>query len=73
VGALSANGNGARPMTIPEVAKEAGVSKAAAYRWIADGKLPSYRFPGGKKSDILRVARKDFEAFLKGCYVRGPL
>jgi excisionase family DNA binding protein len=70
---MTTNGNGARPMTIPEVAREAGVSKAAAYRWIAGGKLPAYRFPGGKKSEILRVARKDFEAFLKTFYIRAPL
>jgi excisionase family DNA binding protein len=65
----------ARTMTIPEVAREAGVSKAAAYRWIADGKLGAYRFPGAgkKQSEILRVDRKEFEAFMNGVYERGPL
>lgn len=62
-------------MTVPQVADEAGVSKTAAYRWIADGKLPAYRLPGtGKKQpEMYRVARKDFEVFMKGCYSKGGL
>lgn len=70
------NGNGAaRNMTVPQAAKEAGVSNDAVYRWIAGGKLPAYRFPGsGKKQpEMLRIARKDFESFLKSCYSRSPL
>jgi excisionase family DNA binding protein len=62
-------------MTVQQVAEEAGVSDSAVYRWVGDGKIPAYRLPGtGKKSpDIVRIARKDFEAFLKGHYSRNQL
>ena len=62
------NGGQSRFMTVPEIAHEVNAGISTVRRWIANGKLPVYRLPGsGKKQpDMIRVARKDFEAFLKG-------
>lgn len=56
-----------RTLTIQQAADEAGVSHWTVRNWIKAAVLPAYRFPGtGRARDIVRIPRKDFEAFLKG-------
>lgn len=45
-------------MTVAQIAEESGFSARTVLRWIADGDLAAFRFPGGR----LRVRESDYVA-----------
>jgi excisionase family DNA binding protein len=51
--------NGPRLISAAEAARRLGVNKSTATRWIAAGKLPAFRTPGGhwrvRAIDVERV------------------
>ena len=52
-------------LTIVNLAIEAGVSRATAYRIMTDGTLPSYRFGGRNgRRPMVRVSLKELRAWL---------
>ena len=53
-----------RLLRAPEVARELGISRTTAYRWMADGTLPTYRFGGRNgKRQMIRVSLKELRAW----------
>lgn len=48
-----------------EAARRLGVTQATLWRWIEEGRLPSYRV--GRK--LLRIRLSDLEDFLENCRV----
>ena len=48
-------------LTIREVSKRLGVHEMTVRQWIADGKLPAVRLPGGR---AIRIREDDLEAKL---------
>jgi excisionase family DNA binding protein len=55
-----------RLLRAAEVQRELGVSRATAYRMMADGTLPTYRFGGrnGQRT-MIRVSMKELRAWLE--------
>jgi excisionase family DNA binding protein len=51
-----------RLLTVPEVAARLNVSRATAYKWVYDGRLPAVRL-GGRRAP-LRVPADELEAWL---------
>jgi excisionase family DNA binding protein len=54
-----------RLLRASEVQRELGVSRATAYRMMADGTLPTYRFGGcSRRRTMIRVSQKELRAWL---------
>ena len=53
---------GKQQMTAAAAARELGVNKSTVTRWIAAGKLPAFRTPGGhhrvRRVDVERLKRE---------------
>lgn len=58
-----------KPLTSGEVAHLFGVSTVTVASWADDGKLPSFRTPGGQR----RFYRADIDAFIAAQTVAEPV
>jgi excisionase family DNA binding protein len=58
-------GSSDRLLKAREIQRELGVSRATAYRMMADGTLPIYRFGGrGGQRAMIRVSLRDLRAWI---------
>jgi excisionase family DNA binding protein len=52
-------------LKVTEAARELNVSRAKAWEWVRDGRLPSVKIDG-----ILRIRQTDLDAFVEGLPIR---